>query len=229
MKRQIRKFALATVTAALATFGVASQATLVDATTNNPLGFSWSYNTGSSTLTGIGTMTISGFNSTTLSVLISLTNTSSMTGQGGERLTSFGFGIDPNASSVGFSDAADGGMINAVLGANFPAVQGIDVCAIGGSTCAGGSNGGIWAGTTDVFTVTLGGTWGSSVNIDPIGIKYQTGYGSFEFTTGSSSSTSSSSGGTSGQIPEPASSALAGLGLGLLGLGFYRRRKAAAA
>lgn len=224
---QIRKFALAAVTAALATFGASSHAVLVGAGGTNPLNFSWNFNTGTSILDGVGTMTISGFNSSTLSVTISLTNNASIGGQGGERLTSFGFGIDPNATSVGFSDASDGGMTSAVLGQNFPGIQGIDICAIGGSTCAGGGNGGIFAGTSDTFTILLGGNWGSSVNIDPIGIKYQTGYGSFEFTT--SSSSSSSSGGTSGQIPEPASSALAGLGLGLLGLGFYRRRKTTAA
>lgn len=40
--------------------------------------------------------------------------------------------------------------------------------------------------------------------------------------------TSTSGGGTSGSIPEPASTALVGLGLGLLGAGFARRRKAKA-
>lgn len=228
MNTQIRKFALAAVTAALAAFGASSHAVIISSATPST-NFSWSYNTGTSLLTGFGSMSISGFNSSLLSVSISLTNTSQIGGQGGERLTAFGFGIEPNATSIGFQDSSDGGITNAVLGANFPGFQAVDVCAIGGSTCAGGSNGGIFAGTSDSFSILLGGNWGSQVNIDPIGIKYQTGYGSFEFSTSSSSSTSSSGGGTSGTVPEPASSALAGLGLGLIGLGFYRRRKAAAA
>jgi hypothetical protein len=43
---------------------------------------------------------------------------------------------------VSFSDAADGGMEGASLGANFPSVQDVEVCAYGGSNCAGGANGG---------------------------------------------------------------------------------------
>jgi hypothetical protein len=59
----------------------------------------------------------------------------------------------------------------------------------------------------------LAGTWGTSVTIDPIGFKYQTGTGSYEFTTTTSSTGSTSS---SGNVPEPGT-------LGLLGLGYARR------
>lgn len=212
--RQLAKATLALASAALIGVPTASMATLVSSGTNDPLNFDWSYDTGTSLLTGSGSMTVSGFNTSLLSVLVTLNNTSSIGGQGGERLTSFGFGIDPNATSVGFVDPFDStGMINAVLGQNFPGIQGIDVCAIGGKTCAGGSNGGVFAGTSDTFLVLLGGNWGSSVNIDPIGLKYQTGYGSFEFTTGTHS------------VPEPASASLVGLGFGMLALGVARRRK----
>lgn len=226
MKTKLRKFGLAAVTAALATFGASSHAVLISSSTNNPYSFSWSYNTGSSLLTGTGLLTLSGFNSSVLSVNVTLNNTSLIGGQGGERLVGFAFGIDPNATSIGFSDANDGGLWNATWasGALASNVPGVEICAYGGVNCSGGSNGGIYAGTSDNFTILLGGTWGSSINIDPIGLRYQTGYGSYTFAAGSSSS----SGGTSGQIPEPASSALAGLGLGLLGLGFYRRRKTTA-
>ena len=214
--RQLAKAASAFASAALIGVPSVSSATLVSSGTNDPLTFDWNYDTGTSLLTGSGSMTVSGFDSSLLSVLITLNNTSSIGGQGGERLTSFGFGIDPNATSVAFVDPYDStGMINAVLGQNFPGIQGIDVCAIGGKTCAGGSNGGVFAGTSDTFLVLLGGNWGDSVNIDPIGLKYQTGYGSFEFT----------SGGQSGTVPEPASASLVGLGLGMLAVGAARRRK----
>jgi hypothetical protein len=145
----------------------------------NPYAFSWSYNTGTSMLTGNGSLMVGGFNSSSLTVNVTLNNTSLLGGQGGERLTAFGFGIDPNATSVGFVDANDGGLVNAVLGQNFPAYRGVEICAIGGNTCAGGANGGIFGGASDTFSIVLGGTWGNSVNIDPIAIKYQTGYGSF--------------------------------------------------
>ena len=216
--RQLARAALACCSAALIGVPTASMATLVSSNSNDPLTFDWSYDTGTSLLTGSGSMAISGFNSSLLSLQITLNNTSAIGGQGGERLTSFGFGIDPNANSVGFFDPYDNsGMINAVLGQNFPGIQGIDVCAIGGKTCAGGSNGGVYAGTSDTFLVMLGGDWGSSVNIDPIGLKYQTGYGSFEFETGHRNA-----------VPEPASASLVGLGLGILGVGVVRRRKLAA-
>jgi hypothetical protein len=225
------------------------QATIIDSATNNPLNFTWSYTTSSNTLlTGFGTMTVSGFNSSSLTISTSLTNTSSIGGQGGERLTSFGFGIDPNATGVSFSDTSDGGMVDATLytgqgNDSIPSLHDvIEVCAYGGVNCAGGSNGGIeGAGGSDAFTVTLAGTWGSSVNIDPIGFKYQTGYGSFEFTSSSSSSstssttstttssgtTSTSSGTTStssGTVAEPGTSSMALLALGLLALGLRNSR-----
>lgn len=224
--KHIHKLGLAAATAALLTAGSASHATVISSTENNPLNFSWSQTVFGGgqfhTLTGNGTMTLSGFNSGSLTVNLTLNNTSAIGGQGGERLTSFGFGIDPNATGASFSDASDGGMINAVLGQNFPSIQAIDVCAIGGKNCAGGSNGGIFGGSSDSFVVFLSGTWGNSVNIDPIGFKYQTGYGSFEFTTGGSNG-----GGT--PVPEPMSTALVGLGLAVFGLGFLRRRKPATA
>jgi hypothetical protein len=62
------------------------------------------------------------------------------------------------------------------------------------------------------------------VTIAPIGFKYQTDYGSFEFTTSSSSSSSGTPPGSG--APEPASSDRALLGLGLLGASFWSRRKA---
>jgi hypothetical protein len=149
-----------------------------------------------------------------LSVGVTLANTSQIGGQGGERLTGFAFGISPNATSVSLVDAADGGMIKAgwasgALPANVP---GVEICAFGGVNCSGGANGGIYAGTSDFFTVLLGGTWGSSVDISPIGVRYQTGYGSFTF--------------EATEVPEPSTVAL--VGLGLLGLGFARFRRRAA-
>jgi hypothetical protein len=189
-------------------------------TSGNPLGFTWDYDTGTSHLTGFGSMVIDGFDSTSLTVTVSLTNTSLLGGIGGERLTAFGFGIDPDATSIGFLDANDGGMTNATLTA-IPSLSAIDVCAWGGSNCAGGGNGGIYgAGASDTFAIVLGGTWGSAVDIAPIGFKYQTGYGSFEFT---SSSSSSGTPGSGTSVPEPTTLSL--LGASLLGIALMRRRR----
>ena len=214
--RQLKKSGLALALAGLLSLPTASMATLVGPGNNDPLNFTWSFDTGTSLLTGSGSMFISGFNSNTLSVAVSLSNTSAIGGIGGERLTSFGFGIDPNATSAGFVDASDGGMVDASM-SSIPGLNSIEICAYGGSNCSGGGNGGIFAGASDTFSILLSGIWGSSVNIDPIAFKYQTGYGSFEFTSSSSSS--------SGSLPEPASASLVSLGLGMLGIAFARRRK----
>jgi hypothetical protein len=226
MSSFINKIKAAAAAAGLVAMTGSAHAVLVGAGGTNPYDFQWSFNTGTSLLTGTGSMTLSGFNSSALTVTITLNNTSAIGGQGGERLTVFGFGIDPNASSITFADAADGGMVDALLGSNFPSLQNVDVCATGGNNCAAGGNGGIFAGTSDTFSIILGGNWGSSVNIEPVAFKYQTGYGSFEFTTTTSTTTTSGPPG-SGNMPEPGTGGLALLGLGLLGAGFAMRRKQA--
>jgi len=200
---------------------------------SDTMNFTWSYDTGGAagTLTGSGSIVASGFNSSSLLLTVSLSNTSIVLG---DRLTSFGFGIDPNATSVAFSDVADGGMVGASL-SSIPSLATIEVCAYGGPNCSGGGNGGILPGGSDSFALTLGGTWGSTVNIDPLGYKFQTALTSYEFTSSSSSTSSSStsssstsssstsSGQSSGTIPEPGTVSL--LGLGLLGQVWLLRQR----
>lgn len=216
-KTRKNPFRLAFLGAVMALYSITGHAfVLTEGDTGN---FSWSQNTADGILSGTGSITATGLNSGSLTLAITLNNTSA---DSTDRLTAFGFGIDPNASSVSFFDpqGSDGGMINAVLGATFPSIQNIETCAFGGPTCAGGGNGGLDGGSSDIFNLILAGTWGTSVNIDPIGFKYQTSGDSYEFTT-SSTSTSTSTGG--GPIPEPGSLSL--LGLGLIVYVFSLRRR----
>jgi len=204
MTKFLRSFAQAAVSVCMLALSVPSQAIPIsaDSPTYN---FSWSVNSDAGALSGTGSMLLSGFNTGTLSLLITLNNTSSLVSN---RLTSFGFGIDPNATGVAFTDTADGGMIAASMSA-IPGLANIEVCAFGGpNNCRGGGNGGIRGGSSDTFTVGLFGTWGSSVNIYPLGFKYQTGLGSFEFTN---------------SVPEPGLLAL--FLLGLVGVAALPRRR----
>lgn len=220
---KFRNYALAVI-AAMGLTAANASAALITSASNNPLNFSWSYTTIAGTLSGSGSIQVSGFNSGLLSLLVSLSNTSVDAGSNNIRLTHFGIGIDPNATSVGFVDANDGGMVGAGS-SNFPAVTQIEVCAFSGPNCAGGGPGGISIGGSDTFTINLGGTWGSSINIDPIGFKYQTGRGSFEFTTGNGCLPANAPIGFCGvTVPEPSSlpmvlmTLLSLMGFGYLGL-----------
>lgn len=200
--------------------------------TSTPYNFDWIYSTGTAAgdLTGTGSMTISGFNSAMLTVLVTLNNNSLLPS---DRLVSFGFGIDPNAIGVTFTDSDTTGMTAATLG-DIPSMKLIEVCAISGPNCDGGGGDGIYGGTSDTFTMYLTtgtiskvqgqttitpGVWGSSVNIAPIGFKYQTGSGSFEFTSSSNGGLTSSG----GNIPEPGILAL--LSAGLLGQALLIRKR----
>jgi hypothetical protein len=170
-------------------------------------------------------MTASGFSSGSLSLLITLNNTSPVLTN---RLTVFGFGINPNvvdpagpSDGVTFSDAADGGMVDAKRD-NIPSLALIEVCAFSGPNCSGGGGGGINGLASDTFTLALNGTWGTSVDIDPIGFKYQTGLGSFEFTTGQGCLGANAQIGFCGTtVPEPSSLPMLLIGiLSLLGFGY---------
>jgi hypothetical protein len=155
-----------------------------------------------------------------ITLLITLSNTTPGN-HPDARLTAFGMGVTPNATSVSFNDpqGSDGGMVNAaLLGTNFPGgFANIDVCTFGGPNCQGGGSGGVVPGTSDVFQLIIFGNFsGGNVALSPFPIKFQTDGGSFEFG-------GSEGGGSGGVIPEPGTVLL--LGSGLIGIGLLQRRR----
>ena len=80
-----------------------SMATLVDSA-NDPLNFSWNQTVlgsdGWTTRLPAPARWPLLVHTSQLTLTITLNNTSDIGGQGGQRLSSFGFGIDPNATSV---------------------------------------------------------------------------------------------------------------------------------
>jgi hypothetical protein len=194
-----------------------------------PASFSFSDTGGGYNLALSGSLDLTGLTATTATLSITLNNISTFNNQpianpGDVRLTAFGFGVNPNATAVSFSDSpGDGGMIAASL-SSIPSLSSIEVCAYGGVNCPGGSNGGIDAQASDTFTLILTGNFGGLTQLafDPLGVKFQTNVGSFEF---SCTGTDCGGGGGGGNVPEPASLSL--LGLGLIGMAAARRRRVA--
>jgi len=186
-------------------------------------------------LVATGTVTVSLLTSTEVDLTVTLNNDSTnannttISDPNNVRLAVWGFAITPDVTGVTFVDIADNGMIGAALG-DIPSQKSIEVCAFGQS-CSSGANLGILAGASDTFglNMTRDANAGTTISLDLLGVKWQTDKGSFEFSCSDcgipEASTSSSGGtGTSGQVPEPSSSALALLGLAMLGATFWKRR-----
>lgn len=145
----------------------------------------------------------------------------------GARITAFGFLLSPTPTAnaaIAVTDIGGGTDTDAiVLGKtpdNIPSLNLENVCFWSGPNCAGGGPSGLTNGLRDLFQFSLNDTFGSSVDISQIGIKWQGCQGcSFEVL------------GIIDQplprVPEPASLVLLGVGLlGMAGIGWQRRRNA---
>ena len=171
-------------------FSITGHALVLNTTT--PSGtFNWEEIVNGFTLMGNGSVTVSGFNTHQFILDFMLNNTTTPSGTDDKTtLYAFGFGIDPNATGVTFSDSSyamigetstgmsDAGMVTKAGSTNFTGhpIANIEVCAFSANNCSGFGNViGIAAGNFDAFRLTLDGKWGSVVTLNPIAMEYKAG------------------------------------------------------
>ena len=101
---------------------------------------------------------------------------------------------------------------------NFPGYT-VDACATSGSNCGGGGSGGIPAGGNDAVTLDLDGTYSGTLTLANFALKIQGGPGNNSFEL---------AGVPSSNVPEPASVVLLAVGLAMLGVRPFLRRRTTA-
>ncbi len=211
---------LVVLAVALLAFAPVAGATPITVTGDGSFVVNWSYTPTDPDLSATATFTISGWGAAGFTLTISgIQNTTPATPMIGARLTSFGFGLTPNATSV--SLITPGSVFTAISGGTFPAFPQVDVCAYSGSNCAGGGNDGLMQGSsdTDSLTLAVAGDFVNGVTFDPLAAKFQTRVGSYEV-----GYCAPGTPGCDPTIPEPATLLLLGSGL-FGGAGLLRRRR----
>lgn len=166
-------------------------------------------------LVGNSTWTITNYSSTGFDLSISMKNNTVVSpnyASKDARITAFGFNIDQDMDISKFKKGT--AFLNYGTDTTLPSFGKVDMCIFGGNNCAGGSNGGLFAGLTDTvsFRLDLADCDDPVKNftLTTFGMKWQTAWGSFEpeGCVGSSCNTT-----TISVEPESIFLILAGLGL----------------
>src|SRR5262249_48031579 len=142
--------------------------TIGTADINKSFNVDWSQSIGGGNpqLTASSVWTILGFNSTSLTLKISLTNSTADAGTFHSAITGFGAGVTPDATGS-FAAGGSGAIFKNVSAGNGPqqtfpgGFKHIDLC-VSSAGCSGGSfQNGLHAGVTDIMTVVLSAAFGA--------------------------------------------------------------------
>ena len=191
-------------------------------TGNTSFTVNWLYTATNPDLSATATFTISNYTTSGFDLKIDgIANTTATSPDIFARLSSFGFGMTPDATS---HSGVDNGTVYQFGFSNFPGGFGsVDVCAFSGNNCAGGGNNGLLPGqTTNDMNIHFDGPFTNGVTFSDFGIKIQTNAGSYEF--GGCITDCGSTFNDQAAVPEPASMVLLGTGL-VLGAARLRRSR----
>jgi len=175
--------------------------------------------TNGSLISANSTFTVDSFSTTAIALTIDITNTTILTSLlTNADITTFGFGVDPNATATLVSAGSTFDMVSAGSGPhqNFPGgYKDIDICIYADGCSGGNTTHGLRAGETDTVKILLSGDFSSGfAELLYFPLKFQTSNGSYE--------PAGCVNGDCTSIPEPTVPAL--LGIGLLLMTILRRR-----